>query len=522
MHMKKTNILLLFLLCLGLLSNATAPVQKSKSDKNNLKTTLSFLASDELRGRNTGTPEAQRAAEFIANKFQEYNLTKEANSKTTYFQTFSILSSPLALNGKIKIIDNSQTIYNYSDIISLTSKSLSNCNITPYLGDIDSLKRSSDYFKVVNSSSIEDAITLIQTISSKSGLYNFMVVLPTKKFIELNKSRTVLSGKLITSQDSNGDTLASTMFSPPILLKKNLYYSKVLPFLAANSNINIIIADDFFIKRVFEKDALTGYPNNIQPSIGKSIAIDGTIDSDKITKKPTANVIGVIPGTKRKDEVVVVCAHYDHIGVNNEFLSLEKSSKDSICNGADDNASGTSAIIEIARLLSDKKSIQPQRTIIIAAFTGEEEGLLGSQYFADNPTVPLNKIKAIVNLDMVGRTNSEHSEKDMYVYALSLGNPDIFTPLIDANANKAAIVVPKKIPEKERQLWTIGSDHYSFVKKDIPALVLTTGEHPDYHTPSDETFKINFERLVRITDFAYYMIWDLANKDNLLTNISKK
>lgn len=210
------------------------------------------------------------------------------------------------------------------------------------------------------------------------------------------------------------------------------------------------------------------------------------------------NVLGYIEG-KNKNEYVVMGAHYDHLGMD-EVLDGDK-----IYNGADDNASGVSAVLQIAKafLASGKK---PERTIIFALWDGEELGLLGSEYFMQ--TCPFaSDIKGYVNFDMIGRNNDEQKPKYV-VYFYTEAHPQ-FGEWLKSDIKTYGLGLEPNYRAWDKPIG--GSDNASFAKRDVPVIWYHTDGHPDYHQPSDHADKINWDKLVEITKAAYLNLWNLAN-----------
>ncbi len=222
------------------------------------------------------------------------------------------------------------------------------------------------------------------------------------------------------------------------------------------------------------------------------------------------NVVGILEGNDAvlKNEAIVIGAHYDHLGKGG-MGSLVANSKE-IHHGADDNASGTSALIELARQFAKEK--KNKRTIIFIAFGGEEEGLLGSRFYVNNPIFPIEKTVAMLNMDMVGRLN----ENKLTVGGIGTANewkmlvesknqqPDAVVPVKNQDGSKTTLygVMP---PYFQLQLNEDGfgpSDHSSFYGKQIPVLFFFTGTHFDYHKPSDTADKINYEGLEKIMNYV--------------------
>ena len=218
---------------------------------------------------------------------------------------------------------------------------------------------------------------------------------------------------------------------------------------------------------------------------------------------PTRNVIAVIPGSDPhvSKQFVVIGAHYDHLG-RSTFGAMDPELPNAIRNGADDNASGTAAIIELARRLT---AAPTKRSIVIVAFSGEELGLLGSQYFVEHPSVPLDSVQAMLNFDMVGRLRDD--KLIVYGVATATEMPDIL---------RQANVSP------ELRISAVGdgfgpSDQSSFYAKDIPVLHFFTDAHADYHRVTDDVDMINLAGIARVVSFAERVTRDLADRQARLT-----
>jgi hypothetical protein len=244
-------------------------------------------------------------------------------------------------------------------------------------------------------------------------------------------------------------------------------------------------------------------------------------------ESPSFNVIGILPGSdpKLKDEAIVIGAHYDHLGLGGEG-SLAPREGD-IHHGADDNASGVAGLLELARMLSSQK---PRRTIVFIAFSGEEEGLIGSSYYVNHPIVPLANTVAMINMDMIGRL------KEQKLIVGGVGTASEWRPLIDSanqiqlvnsviaygfpNSGSAVPVRPvPTVSTSVRFSLTLNedgygpSDHSSFYAKQVPVLFFWTGTHDDYHKPSDTADKINYEGEARIVSFVERIVRDIDRSD---------
>ncbi|ADV42668.1 M28 family metallopeptidase [Bacteroides helcogenes] len=214
---------------------------------------------------------------------------------------------------------------------------------------------------------------------------------------------------------------------------------------------------------------------------------------------PMSNVLGFIPG-ERADEYVIVGAHFDHLGID------ETLANDRIYNGADDNASGVSAVLQIARAFTATGK-RPLRNVIFAFWDGEEKGLLGSKHFVQNfPAV--DRIKGYLNFDMIGRNNKPEQPQHV-VYFYTASHPAFGDWL------KQDIMRYKLRLQPDYRAWDRpvgGSDNASFAMHDIPVIWYHTDGHPDYHQPSDHADRLNWEKVVEITKASFLNAWNLANE----------
>lgn len=233
----------------------------------------------------------------------------------------------------------------------------------------------------------------------------------------------------------------------------------------------------------------------------------GVIDTPVVE---TQNVIGFIEGTDPvlKHEFIVLGAHYDHLGMGGP--SSKKQDTVGIHLGADDNASGTAALLEIGEMLAANRK-DMKRSVLLIAFGAEEQGLLGSKYFVENPTVPLSAIKLMINMDMVGRMNTE---KHLYMGGAATfdGGVDLLKglgPKIGINP----IVIPYDVG---------GSDHVSFFRKDIAVLGFHTGGHAQYHTPDDDIKHLNIPGEKLVCDYIYQAIVAVANRNEAIRFVPEK
>jgi hypothetical protein len=248
----------------------------------------------------------------------------------------------------------------------------------------------------------------------------------------------------------------------------------------------------------------------------KMVKVDVSASAMKQENKVRAeNVLGYLEGSdpKLKSEVLVVSAHYDHEG-------MTTSGTDKVFNGADDDGSGTTGVIMMAEAFAKAKKAGkgPKRSILFLAVVGEEKGLLGSDWYSENPIFPLKNTIANLNIDMIGRTGTEYQTKaDSTNYIYVIGSDKLSTELrqISEATNKTytKLHLDYKFddPNDTERIY-YRSDHYNFAKHGIPIIFYFNGVHEDYHKPSDEIGKINFPLLAKRAQLAYYTAWELANR----------
>ena len=219
------------------------------------------------------------------------------------------------------------------------------------------------------------------------------------------------------------------------------------------------------------------------------------------------NVLGFIEGTDLKEELIIITAHYDHLGKH----------EDKIFNGADDDGSGTAATLEIAEafMLAKKEGNGPRRSVLIMPVSGEEKGLLGSKYYTDHPIYPLENTVANLNIDMIGRVDDWHENGD-YVYLigadmLSQELHDISEQINDKHIGLELDYTFNAEDDPNRYYYR--SDHYNFAKNNIPVIFYFNGVHEDYHKVTDTVEKIDFNKIQTIARLVFLTAWELANRD---------
>ena len=251
-----------------------------------------------------------------------------------------------------------------------------------------------------------------------------------------------------------------------------------------------------YLKKDFKKQRLIPFEKGYKQNFKARLRVEKGENEKSLAK--TCNVVGYLEGNYPvlKNEYIILGAHYDHLGLGGPSSKSDK--KNTIHYGADDNASGTAALLEIAeKIASNKQDLK--RSVIFIAFGAEEQGLLGSHYFVENPLVPISQIKLMINMDMVGRLNAEN-----HVY---MGGAGTFPNGVNFMQNLGESLGLKPIVHAGS---VGGSDHVSFYKKNISVLGMHTGGHPQYHTPEDTADSINISGEKQVCEYIYKTLMELA------------
>jgi Zn-dependent M28 family amino/carboxypeptidase len=234
------------------------------------------------------------------------------------------------------------------------------------------------------------------------------------------------------------------------------------------------------------------------------------------------NVLGYIEGSDKANEVLVITSHLDHIGVEADGQ---------INNGADDDGSGTVAMMEIAEafIMAKEDGNGPRRSLLFLHVSAEEKGLLGSKYYTDNPIYPLTNTVANLNIDMIGRVDSLHIEQPDYIYLIGsdILSQDLHDVSEKANKDYIGLTIDYRYNDPTTLVYEFGrwrenryyyrSDHYHFIKNNIPAIFYFNGTHKDYHAPTDTVEKINYALLEKRTRLIFYTAWEIVNREERLS-----
>lgn len=467
---------------------------------------LSVLASDEYGGRETGEPGAEKAAQYIKNYFQSLGLKGPVNGG--YFQKVdlkekSITGRNISLNG---------THLEFLRDFILGDYTGSKTTFTSFVFAGYGIK--SDKYDDLSNTDLEGKVAIILPGEPMlNGKYLITGTDQPSEFSNANiKSAAIRAKKpsLIITVNPNitAFTTHKGAFDNPQLIMGN-DKTQINSIAVTPSVLNQLLAStgktsEELQKRISE----TGKPMPLR--FNSSLTIDVQANYKPIEGR---NVLGYLEGSdpKLKNELLVITAHYDHIGIN---------ASGDVFNGADDDGSGTTAVLEIAEAFAKAKreGRGPRRSILFMPVVGEEKGLLGSEWYSLHPVFPLSSTIADLNIDMIGRVGFEYKDKpDSANYVYVIGSDKLSSALKEinekANNDHTKITLDYKYDDPEdANRFYYRSDHYNFAKHNIPIIFYFNGVHEDYHKATDELKKINFDAWVKRAQLVFYTAWELANR----------
>ncbi|RXK80933.1 M28 family peptidase [Filimonas effusa] len=506
--------LLAGVLCLTLAGTTTfaqrdKPAAKfSKEIKaSSIKEKLTIIASDEMQGRATATEGQRKAAAYIEAQFKALGLQPGTTNGfqqqyPVYYDTIS--QAKLSVNGKAFSFGKDFVIG--LEQLADTTAAIKEIVLAGY-GITDSIY--DDYRDL----DVKGKCVLIAEGEPKLENGNYLLTGTTKA------SRSAGQFVKLTNAMKHGAAMvlyyrqAPQSSFPALALKSGQYFYPKKQ--NGKFGINSITINDQVLEAIAE-----GLSKDLDGMIEAGNSLSTTLTTDiniTLEKKQlnvfSSNVIGVLPGTDKKDEYVFITAHYDHLGI---------SSTGKIFYGADDDGSGTAAVIEMAKAFkaASDKGKGPRRSIVFMTVSGEEKGLWGSSYYTDNPTVSLPKVSADLNIDMIGRVDTSYrGNPNNYLYVI--GDDKIssdLTPITDS-INKAYLKMEldRKYndPSDPNRIF-YRSDHYNFAKHNVPIIFYFSGLHPDYHRTTDTVDKIRFDLMEKRTRLIFLTGWAIANRDELL------
>ncbi len=460
-----------------------------------LKANIEYLASDSLKGRKAGEEGDRLAAEFIRLKFENAGLDLLFENG---FQKFGLVTSAevadgntLAVNGKSFEVKKDYLPYAFS----ANKETEAPVVFAGYGMEIDK-----DTLKWNDFAGVDVEGKWILALQGDPDMDNAQ-----SPFVEFSSERA----KALTASDKNAAGLI--LVAGPTFSEKDELSSLFFDKNSSRYSMPVIqvtrAVADFILEGTGEtieslETKMLGQNKPVQLSSTSSVKANVNI---QLKEAESQNVVAMLPGTDEnlKDQYIVVGAHFDHLGMGGQGSGSRALDTIAIHNGADDNASGVGAIIELAEKFSLEHN--NKRSIIFVSFGAEEMGLIGSKAFTAHPPVEIDKIKAMFNFDMVGRLDTTTNTVSIGGTGTSKEAEDLLNKFNNGF----------KLGFSEEGVGP--SDHASFYLQNIPVFFFSTGAHPDYHTPNDDAQFINYEGEKKVAEYAYALIHEIANRDSVLT-----
>lgn len=459
--MKKIFLIILFL-SLGVRSFSQTKSFESVIDKTDLRNYITILTSDSLNGRFTGTVGQKKAAKFISKKFKEIGLIDINNSE--YLEKFNLSQTKW---GQVYLKTESKKLDNFVSFIYHGKPNNDEVEIEIIFGGLGK----KEHLEKID---VENRFVLVFIDNLRA---------PNKSIRDLKERKAL--GLILVNPNNSAQFESVKRTQKDFFLKERMTFPRNDS--SANRTINFL-------------DQCTIPTNQLKEIMGKSQSqLNKLIKSNKIENCPiskvkikreriienieTENVIGFIKGNS--DETILISAHYDHLGEKGKFYYP----------GADDNASGVSALLELAEKFSDIKNLK--YNIVFLATSAEEVGLLGSRYHANHSNFKPENIIVNLNMDMISRIDSKHNKKDSYLYSIGTDiNPEIAIYFKKADSLFSDCYFDYSYDNSNDSSGVYHrSDQYSFYNKKIPSIMLFSGLHEDYHKVSDKVDKIDFDLL---------------------------
>jgi len=475
---------------------------------------LTILASDEMEGRETGQPGQYQAARYIEEVIKNYGL-KGVGESNTYSQPISY-NSERWTNIKMKL--ENEKLRHLWDFYAFPSKNANKTEVNyseiTFIGYGVDDEKYSDYNDIdVNGKSI--LIIAGEPVDAQGNSY-----------ITESKEMSAWSEEVELKLEAAFDHGVETVFILDPNFQKNLSEARKI---ALDSRMHMGFSEkpeEHFSNSVFlspatakkmmgsqYKKIVKARKRITQKGQTKAITIPVNVS---LTQEKTVrellgeNMLAFIEGSDPvlKNEILAITAHYDHIGKRG----------DAVFNGADDNGSGTSTILEVCQAftLAKEQGHGPRRSILFMLVSGEEKGLLGSKYYVEHPLFPLENTIANINVDMVGRVDDAHAENPNYIYVIGADrlSTDLHKINESANAQYTQLELDYTYNEEDDpNRYYYRSDHYNFAERGIPAVFYFNGTHEDYHQDTDTVDKINFEKMAIIGKLVFHTAWELSNRD---------
>ena len=511
--MKKTT---LWVAAMALASAACAqqtpnpvPVKYSKLiTADGLKKQLSIVAADDMEGRETGKPGAEKAANYLAGEYKKLGLLPA--NKGSFFLDVPLVEASFKVD---KFSVNGTALTSGKEFYATGSSAATTVNAS----DVVFLGYGSDAELTAD---IKGKVVLI--IAEEKPLKAGETAPPARRGMSAARTKIMQAiqaknPQLILSASPAVATMLTRMRGfgaggGRLAIKKDGPVASQAVVLNITTELADAILKNSGKTYAALKTAIDGGATQTQTVKADVAASYGSTDKDV----KAVDIVAMIPGSdpKLKDEVLVFSAHYDHIG-------LTTRGDDKVSNGADDDGSGTVSILEIAKafMAAKKDGHGPRRTILFLGNVGEEKGLLGSEYYAEHPVFPLANTITDLNIDMIGRVGAEYmTSPDSGNYVYPIGSAMLSTELHkigeDANNTYTKLKLDYKYDDiSDPNRFYYRSDHYNFAKHGVPIIFYFNGVHADYHGAGDEVSKINFPLMAKRAQLVFFTGWELANRD---------
>ena len=490
-----------------------------------LRTHLAVLASDEYEGRETGQKGQHMAADYVAKQFKEAGLTGPVTTGTDpYQQHFDVEQVTWAEGNTLKV---GSTSYEWLTDFYGTGDSPfgQETSVKPvFVGYGIEQAGYSDYANVDVKG--KDILVLMGEPTGDGGKALLSPDgAPTKWGTDYRAKAQLAAQKgartvfFVSFNPTSNFAKQAARMAPYISRPATVMVSDTKPsrtpsfFLSPAVGLQLLGTKDAAMQAYLAKINATK-----QPVAAPFKVVPMQIKAErKRTPLDTENALGFIEGTDKKEDVIVISAHHDHLGVHDG----------QVFNGADDDGSGTSAIISMAEAFAQAKKDGhgPRRSLLFLSVTGEEKGLFGSEYYSKHPVFPLANTEVDLNVDMIGRTDVEHEGKPDYVYVIGSDKlaSELKVILEAQNKQYNPIDLDYRFDDPaDPNRFYYRSDHYNFAVNKVPVAFFFNGVHADYHQQSDEIEKIEFPKMEKRAQLVFHLAWELANRDGRIVVDSNK
>ena len=467
-----------------------------------LKEHLYIYASDEFEGRETGQPGQKKAIAYLKAAYEKLGIPA-AKKDGNYFQEVPLEISKLPI-GKLSVDGTDFAVGEH--VLTFSAANISTDDIVYAAYGIDD-----ETYSNYNDLNVEGKIVLMKSGEPKNADGTYVITGTTETSNWSNMSES-LTKRVQIAMDKGAIGVLYYDAGNFSRFKRRFESMKT------NNSGRMEVVDNsapefynLFIDQTLAKSFLPTIDTDDKPQIlSKKLQLAFESSNDKISSE---NVAAILKGTEKPNEYLVISSHLDHIGITGDG---------EINNGADDDGSGTVALLEIAEAF--KKAADagngPKRSIVFLHVTGEEKGLLGSQYYTDvDPIVPLANTVANLNIDMIGRIDPEREGDRNYIYLIGSDKLSLELHNLSEEVNKKFMNIELDYTyndENDPNRFYYRSDHYNFAKNNIPIIFYFNGTHADYHKPSDTPDKINYDLLENRSRLVFYTAWEIANRENKL------